>query len=170
MKHFSLDHHRHAGRWHVHRPDHHGQLEHRSQGRRGLPSPGLRAPYHDDDHDEHHDHHQDELDVDDEHDHHHDAADHRPGVPLRRGSVPGRIGPLPPGTYGKLKLLNGGTLSLRAGTFAFCDVKLGRSAALTTQGPTIINVAGDVVIGTASRFGPAAGTAPVSVNVGGKLV
>ena len=79
------------------------------------------------------------------------------------------VGPLPPGT-GKLKVLNGGTLSLQAGTFTFRDVKLGRSAALTTQGPTIINVAGDVVIGTASRFGPAAGTAPVSVNVGGKLV
>ena len=67
-------------------------------------------------------------------------------------------------------MLNGGTLSLQAGTFTFRDVKLGRSAALTTQGPTIINVAGDVVIGTASRFGPATGTAPVSVNVGGKLV
>jgi SdrD B-like domain len=80
------------------------------------------------------------------------------------------VGPLPPGAYGKLKVLNGGTLSLQAGTFTFCDVKLGRSAALTTQGPAIINVAGDVVIGTASHFGPAAGTAPVSVNVAGKLV
>ena len=78
------------------------------------------------------------------------------------------VGPLPPGT-GKLKVLNGGTLSLQAGTFTFCDMTLGRSAALTTQGPVISNVVGNVVIGTASRFGPAAGT-PVSVNVGGKLV
>src|SRR5262249_41842619 len=49
------------------------------------------------------------------------------------------VGPLPPGTYGKLKVLNGGTLSLQAGTFTFCDMKLGRSAALTTQGPAVIN-------------------------------
>ncbi len=111
---------------------------------------------------------------------HADAPDHPavlldPGHHVRDDQRAGRAGhqrraAARPELTGSSSVLNGGTLSLQAGTFTFCDVKLGRSAALTTQGPAIINVAGDVVIGTASHFGPAAGTAPVSVNVAGKLV
>src|SRR5262249_1222453 len=79
-------------------------------------------------------------------------------------------GPLSPGTYGRLQVLNGGNLTLAPGVVTFFAVKLGRSAAPSTQGPTVINVAGNVVIGTASHFGPNAGTVPVSVNVAGKQV
>jgi hypothetical protein len=80
------------------------------------------------------------------------------------------VGPLPTGTYGRLNVLNGGKITLAPGIFTFCSVKLGRSATVTTLGPAVINVAGNVVIGTASHFGPDAGTAPVSVNAAGKLV
>jgi hypothetical protein len=79
-------------------------------------------------------------------------------------------GPLAPGTYGKLSLQNGGTLTLAAGTFTFCDFKMGRNAVLTTLGPVTLNVQRNVVIGTASTFGPAAGDTPIVVNVAGKLV
>jgi len=77
---------------------------------------------------------------------------------------------LPPGTYGKLRIVNGGSLTLAPGAFTFCEIKTGRNTFLKTQGPTTINVEKDVVIGTASFFGPASGNTPVTVNVGGKLV
>lgn len=80
------------------------------------------------------------------------------------------LGPLPPGVYGHLKILNGGSLTLGAGTFTFCDVKLGRNVSLTTLGPATLNVERTVVIGTASRLGPAVGDTPVVVNVAGKRV
>src|SRR5262245_17324824 len=48
------------------------------------------------------------------------------------------------------------TLTLAAGTFTFCDLKMGRNAVLTTLGVATLNVHGSVVIGTASTFGPAA--------------
>jgi hypothetical protein len=79
-------------------------------------------------------------------------------------------GPLAPGTYGKLSLQNGGTLTLAAGTFTFCDFKMGRNAVLTTLGSATLNVQRNVVIGTASTFGPAVGDTPIVVNVAGKLV
>jgi len=80
------------------------------------------------------------------------------------------MGPLAPGTYGKLILQNGGTLTLAAGTFTFCDLKMGRNAVLTTVGQATLNVQRNVVIGTASTFGPAVGDTPIVVNVAGKLV
>ena len=80
------------------------------------------------------------------------------------------VGPLAPGTYGKLTVQNGGTLTLAAGTFTFCDLKMGRNATLTTLGVSTLNVERTVVIGTASTFGPAAGDTPIVVNVAGKLV
>ena len=57
-----------------------------------------------------------------------------------------------------------------AGTFTFCDFKMGRNAVLTTLGPATLNVQRNVVIGTASTFGPAVGDTPIVVNVAGKLV
>jgi len=80
------------------------------------------------------------------------------------------MGPLAPGTYGKLILQNGGTLTLAAGTFTFCDLKMGRNAVLTTVGQATLNVQRNVVIGTASTFGPAVGDTPIVVNLAGKLV
>jgi hypothetical protein len=81
-----------------------------------------------------------------------------------------RLGPLAPGVYGRLQVLNGGAVTLSAGTFTFCDVKTGRDAAILTLGPAQIDVERDVVIGTNSRIGPDSGSAPVLVNVAGKMV
>lgn len=79
-------------------------------------------------------------------------------------------GPLPPGAYGRLRVLNGAKLLLAPGEFTFCDVKLGRNAVIETLGPVTINVQGNFIIGTASTVAPATGTAPVLVNVAGKAV
>jgi hypothetical protein len=81
-----------------------------------------------------------------------------------------RVGPLPPGVYGRLRVLNGGAVTLSPGTFTFCDVKTGRGATIMTLGPASIDVERDVVIGTDSRLGPDSGSAPVLVNVAGKMV
>jgi hypothetical protein len=79
-------------------------------------------------------------------------------------------GPLPPGTYGRLRVLNGATVVLAPGEFTFCGIKTGRNATITTLGPATLNVAGKVVIGTGSHLGPASGTDPVRVNVAGRSV
>jgi hypothetical protein len=80
------------------------------------------------------------------------------------------LGPLAPGTYGRLRVLNGASVVLSAGEFTFCEVRTGRNAVITTLGPATLDVAGDVSIGTASRLGPESGTEPVRVNVGGRSV
>jgi hypothetical protein len=79
-------------------------------------------------------------------------------------------GPLAPGTYGRLWVLDGGSITLSAGQFTFCDVKAGRSATITTLGQATLNVAGSVTIGNSSTFGPAQGTDPILVNVAGRSV
>lgn len=78
------------------------------------------------------------------------------------------FGPLAPGTYGRLRVLNGATITLTAGEFTFCDVKMGRNASIIAQGPVSMNVVNNFAIGTASRVIPASGTTPVRVNAGGK--
>jgi hypothetical protein len=85
--------------------------------------------------------------------------------------APGQtLGPLAPGVYGRLRVLNGASVVLSPGEFTFCDIKTGRNATITTLGPVTVNVAGNVAIGTASRLGPASGTEPVRVHAGGKVV
>lgn len=80
------------------------------------------------------------------------------------------LGPLAPGVYGRLRVLNGATVTLTAGEFTFCDIKLGRNASVIALGPVTLNVVNNVAIGTASRMVPASGTEPVRVNAGGKAV
>ncbi|HEV7730613.1 MAG TPA: hypothetical protein VGR62_00560 [Candidatus Binatia bacterium] len=75
--------------------------------------------------------------------------------------------PLPPGTYGRVRVLNGGKLRLAAGTFNFCDIKMGRGAIIEAQGPVVANVVGSVSIGTGSHVGPAGNNPPVHLNVAG---
>jgi len=79
-------------------------------------------------------------------------------------------GPLAPGVYGRLWVLDGASITLEPGVFTFCDIKVGRSSKITTLGPATLNVAGNVAIGTSSVFGPAQGTDPITVNVAGRAV
>lgn len=80
------------------------------------------------------------------------------------------VGPLAPGTYGSLRVMNGGSLTLDAGEFTFCSIRAGREASITTLGPSVLNVAGSVVLGNSSRLGPASGMVPVRVNAAGPRV
>ncbi len=80
------------------------------------------------------------------------------------------LGPLAPGTYGRLHLLNAAAITLAPGSFTFCDIKMGRNATLTTQGVAVVDVERTVIIGTASRVGPDVGDTPVVMNVAGKKV
>jgi len=79
-------------------------------------------------------------------------------------------GTLAPGTYGSLYVRNGGSIQLAPGTFTFCDIRMGRYATIETLGPAMLNVAGDVRVASSSRLGPASGSAPVLVKVGGRSV
>jgi hypothetical protein len=75
---------------------------------------------------------------------------------------------LPPGVYGRLRVLNDGRLNLTSGEYTFCDAQTGREAIIATNGPAVINVTGSLRISTASVLAPASGPMP-AVNVGGRL-
>jgi hypothetical protein len=82
------------------------------------------------------------------------------------------VGPLAPGSYGRLIVLAGGTLTLAPGTFEFCSVKTTKGAiveaAIGTQ--TTVNVTGIVRLGNGSFFGPATDAPTPILNVAGKMV
>jgi hypothetical protein len=79
--------------------------------------------------------------------------------------------PLPPGTYGRVRVLNGAHLRLAGGVYQFCDIKTGRGATIEAMGPTTINVVGSVSIGTGSQLVPSPpNNLPVVLNVRGHKV
>jgi hypothetical protein len=79
------------------------------------------------------------------------------------------VGPLTPGVYGALRILNGGSLTLLPGTYTFCDLKMGRGAALTPLGETTLNIRGNFVVGSGSQLDAVPGAGPTRVNLAGKL-
>jgi hypothetical protein len=84
------------------------------------------------------------------------------GGPVIR-ALPGEtVGPLPPGKYGRVSLLNGSTLVLEPGTFEFCDLRLGRSAVILPEGELTLAVEGSVVFGSGSTLTAAPG-APLPI-------
>jgi hypothetical protein len=83
------------------------------------------------------------------------------------GSV---MGPLAPGSYGTVRILNGGTLRLAPGTFDFCELRTGRRTSILTTGPTTINVVGKVRLANGSVFGPVSGAPTPILNVLGSQV
>lgn len=69
-------------------------------------------------------------------------------------------GPLAPGSYGRVKIGNGGVLVLSPGTFTFCSITAGRTVAIRLTGATASNVrvVGVMRLGNNSHFAPDAGT------------
>jgi hypothetical protein len=89
-------------------------------------------------------------------------------------TVPSRasMGPLAPGTYGAVTIMNGGTLTLLPGKFVFCSFRTGRSAAVVTTGAgaTHVDVAHGFRLANGSTFGPQAGSPTPRLNVGSSSV
>lgn len=78
-------------------------------------------------------------------------------------------GPLTPGSYGHVRMMNGGALTLLPGTYDFCSIKTGRNASILVTGDTtsIINVRDNVVLGGNVMLGPDTGTPIPQLNLGG---
>lgn len=86
--------------------------------------------------------------------------------------LPGQVvGPLAPGTYGRVQILDGAELILDAGTFQICDLKMGRYGRFVTRGITTINVVGNLTVGSGCYGGPeTANDATPILNIGGTKV
>src|SRR5262249_25877954 len=79
---------------------------------------------------------------------------------------------LAPGTYGKVTLENGATLTLSAGVYNVCQIRTGRHAniSLTGSDQSTINVQGTVRLENTTTFGPTGSTPTPLLNVGGDTV
>jgi len=77
-----------------------------------------------------------------------------------------------PGAYGKLLVANGASLELTGGTYCFQQVKTGRKAVLTVNGPSSITVLGKFQTNTGAKIlpGPGVGASDILVGVAGPLV
>lgn len=79
-----------------------------------------------------------------------------------------QAGPLPPGTYGSVRVLNGGTLRLAPGQFTFCSVKIGRGSLLLTDDQTVIDIESSLYVGSGAYCGPEDIADPTpNINVAG---
>ena len=84
--------------------------------------------------------------------------------PPRRGEG------LAPGTYGVVRVMNGGTLRFTPGIYTVCDVKVGRDARIEADGAVTLQVDGSLRIGTDSYFGPVNGAPIIDTYVTGRTV
>ena len=84
--------------------------------------------------------------------------------------VPGDTAFVTPGTYGFVRVPNAATLHLAPGIYTVCDVKMGREASIIADGPVILQIGGNLRIGTDSYFGPALGAPPIAAYVAGHKV
>jgi hypothetical protein len=84
----------------------------------------------------------------------------------------GTLGPLDPGTYGDVRILNGGSLTLKKGTFNFCDFRTGRNVNVRTTGggTSTINVDGKFRLANGSFMGPDNASQTPFLNVTGRRV
>lgn len=86
---------------------------------------------------------------------------------------PGEAATLPAGTYGGLLIGDGGVLILDPGVaYTFCDVRVGRGAAIESAGQATINVTNNIRLGAGSRLWTPAvpNHLPLVLNVAGGLV
>ena len=84
--------------------------------------------------------------------------------------LPGGTTSLVPGTYGFVRVANGSTLHLAGGIYTMCDVKTGREAAIIADGPVLLQITGNLRIGTDTYFGPNLSAPPIAVYVAGRQV
>jgi hypothetical protein len=84
--------------------------------------------------------------------------------------MPGDIASATPGVYGFVRVPNAATLHLAGGVYTVCDVKMGREANIIADGAVLLQITGNLRIGTDSFLGPAVGVPPVGVYVAGKSV
>jgi hypothetical protein len=84
--------------------------------------------------------------------------------------LPGEQETLVPGTYGVVKVMNGGTLRLTAGTYTVCDVKMGRNARIEADGAVTLHIDGSLRVGTDSFLGPINGAPIIDTYVTGRTV
>jgi len=84
----------------------------------------------------------------------------------------GSVGPLPPGSYGRVTVLGGGTLMLGPGVFEFCSLRTARRSRIEVTGPTQteIDVTGTFRLADQSAMEEDPGTPIPVLNVAGKLV
>ena len=80
--------------------------------------------------------------------------------------------PLAPGTYGKITLENGASLTLSEGVYNVCEIRTGKHASITVSGTgqSTINVQGNVRLENDTTFGPTGDAATPLLNVGGDTV
>lgn len=64
---------------------------------------------------------------------------------------------LQPGTYGALTVKNGASISFDGGTYAFCEIQLGKNAHAAVGAATRLDVRGDVNVNNGSTFGEQCG-------------
>jgi hypothetical protein len=84
--------------------------------------------------------------------------------------LPGETQMLAPGVHGVIRVMNGATLQLSAGTYTVCDVKMGRQARIETSGAVTLRIVESLRIGTDSYFGPVGGAPLIDTYVAGRKV
>jgi hypothetical protein len=84
--------------------------------------------------------------------------------------LPGEEKDLAPGTYGLVRVMNGATLRLDAGTYTICDLRIGRDARVEAADAVTLHVDGNLRIGTDSYFGPVNGAPIIDTYVTGRTV
>jgi len=75
-----------------------------------------------------------------------------------------------PGSRSAVNFKDGARVTLQGGTYNFCGLELGRNVLLRAGAASVINVVGDVRIGSGSRVEAAAGVDPIVINVRGSTV
>ncbi len=99
-----------------------------------------------------------------------DSANFPPAFPISCGSgnvdIEGTSMTLSPGTYGEIRLRNGGSLTLQGGTYNICVLNLNDEA--ETTGPVVLNLKERLLMGHDSTLVPQNGSDSITVNIAGQ--
>jgi hypothetical protein len=72
---------------------------------------------------------------------------------------------LPSGPYGLVRVMNGATLILSGGNYAFCSLHIARRARVLALKPTRLSIEGDLVVGNSTRLAPGSTAAPCDLEI-----